>query len=233
MWRASATGPYVRVGRFYAPYGLRFVEHIFYVQRYTGFDIYNQTYNVSAGYVGEDWELHVTAFTPPPTSFPDQLQSVGQRESGGAAYGEVRFNGNAMVGLQARIGTNSEMTRYQGGAVGKLWLEPAKLLLMGEGDFTRQIVTVGGGSAGVNQFVSYLGGTFFPVRGLMAGVAYERYQSDLSLAGTGLNAADIQVNFFPSAHFELLAFGRYQFFGPSANDPATASLFMLQFHYYL
>jgi hypothetical protein len=233
MWRPSATGPYVRLGRFYAPYGLRFVEHIFYVQRYTGFDIYNQTYNLSGGYVSEDWEVHVTAFTPPPTSFPDPLQSVGVRESGGAVYGEKRFNGMAMVGLQARLGSNSELTSYQGGAVGKLWLESAKLLLLGEGDFTRKIVTVGTGSVGQNQFVSYLGGTFFPVRGLMAGVAYERYQSDLSLAGTGLNAADIEVNFFPSAHFELLAFGRYQFFGPSANDPATASMFMLQFHYYL
>jgi hypothetical protein len=233
MWRAGATGPYLRVGRFYAPYGLRFVEHIFYVQRYTGFDIYNQTYNVSGGYVGEEWEVHVTAFAPPPSSFPDALQSVGQRESGGAVYSEKRFNAMALVGLQARIGGNSEMTRYQGGAVGKLWLEQAKLLLMGEGDFTRQIVAVGSGSVGVNQFVSYLGGTFFPIRGLMAGVAYERYQSDLSLSGTGLNAADIEVNFFPSAHFELLAFGRYQFFGPSANDPATASMFMLQFHYYM
>ncbi len=46
MWRPSATGPYARIGKFFAPYGLRFVEHIFFVQRYTGFDIYNETYNV-------------------------------------------------------------------------------------------------------------------------------------------------------------------------------------------
>jgi hypothetical protein len=42
------------------------------------------------------------------------------------------------------------------------------------------------------------------------------------------------VNFFPWAHFELVGFARYQFFGPgAANDEATASLFMLQLHYYL
>jgi hypothetical protein len=68
----------------------------------------------------------------------------------------------------------------------------------------------------------------------MAGVAYERYQEDLAVAGTGHNAFDLQVNFFPWAHFELLALGRYQFSGPVATaTDASASLFMLQLHYYL
>ena len=50
MWRPSATGPYLRIGKFFAPFGLRFVEHIFFVQRYDlGFDIYNETYNLSGG----------------------------------------------------------------------------------------------------------------------------------------------------------------------------------------
>src|SRR5205085_525980 len=36
MWRTGIAGatPYVRVGRFYAPYGLRVVEHIDYIRRY-------------------------------------------------------------------------------------------------------------------------------------------------------------------------------------------------------
>ena len=78
------------------------------------------------------------------------------------------------------------------------------------------------------------GATFFPTRGLMAGLAYERFQSDLSVSGTGRNALDVEANFFPWAHFELVGFARYQFFGPgSASNEATASLFMLQLHYYL
>ena len=232
MWRPSATGPYLRIGRFFAPFGLRFVEHVFYVQRYTGYDLYSETYNVSGGYVGDDWEVHATLFAPPPESFPNALQSVDlYRESGGVAYGEKRFNGMAMLGLQTRIGVGSEVTRYDVGAVGKLWLEPAKVLFLGEADFIHDRVSAA--NASQNEFVSYFGPTFFPTRGLMAGVAYERYQRDLSVAGTGLNALDVEVNFFPWAHCELVAFGRYQFFGPSANDPTTASLFMLQFHYYL
>ena len=58
MWRPSATGPYARIGRFYAPYGIRFVEHIFFVRRYTGYELYNETYTASGGYVADEWELH-------------------------------------------------------------------------------------------------------------------------------------------------------------------------------
>jgi hypothetical protein len=237
MWRPSATGPYVRAGKFFAPFGLRFVEHIFFVQRYTGYDLYQETYNLSGGYVSEEWEVHATAFTPPPESFPDGLQSVAPtslRQSGGVAYAEKRFNQMAMLALQTRIGTSSEATSYTGGAVGKLWLEPAKMLALGEVDFIRKVIPSGATSFGENQFVSYLGATFFPTRGLMAGVAYERYQEDLSVKDTGRNAVDAEVNFFPWAHFEVLAIGRYQFFGPgAAPDAANASLFMLQLHYYL
>jgi hypothetical protein len=232
MWRPSATGPYARVGKFFATYGLRFVEHVFFVQRYTGFDIYNETYNLAGGYVAEDWEVHATLFAPPPESFPNALGSVGVRESGGALYAEKRWNSMAMLGAQGRFGSNSEETRYQGGLVGKLWAEPAKMLVLGEADVIRQLTD--NGTLGETQFVSYLGATFFPTRGLMAGLAYERYQEDLSVSDTGRNALDLEVNFFPWAHFELVGFARYQFFGPgAATDAATASLFMLQLHYYL
>ena len=232
MWRPSASGPYLRAGRFFAPFGLRFVEHIFYVQRYTGYDLYNETYTVSGGYMGGDWELHVSLFTPPPESFPLPLQSVGVRESGGAAYGEKRFADRAAVALQARLGVGGEATRYQAGAIGKLWVDRAHLLFLGEADFIR--LQVPAASAGENQFVSYLGATYFPVRGLMAGLAYERFQEDLSLGRTAHDALDVELSLFPWAHFELLALGRFQFLhGATSSDGDHASLGMLQFHYYL
>jgi hypothetical protein len=234
MWRPSATGPYLRIGRFYAPYGLRLAEHIFYVQRYTGFDLYEETYNLSGGYVAGDWEVHATAFTNVPSSLPDPLGAVGPPEKGGAAYGEKRFAQMAALGLQARAGIAPEESRYQGGAVGKLWVEPARLLFMGEADFIRQQFT--GVSTAQNQFVSYVGATYF-IRGLMAGVAYERFQEDLAVAGTGRNAYDAEVNFFPWAHVEVLLLGRYQKAEnptpPGPQNSAAASLWMLQLHYYL
>jgi len=232
MWRQSATGFYLRAGRFFAPYGLRFVEHTYYVRRYTGYDLYDETYTVSGGYVGEDWELHASLFAPPPASFPDALQSVGLRESGGAAYLEKRFAAMSAVALQMRIGTSGEARRYEGGAVGKLWVDKARLLFLGEADLIREQVSAA--SFSENQFVSYLGATFFPVRGLMAGVAYERYQENLAVAGTARNGFDAEVSFFPWAHFELVLFGQAQIIGSgAASEGPKASLFMLQVHYYL
>jgi len=233
MWRPSATGPYVRAGRFFAPYGLRLAEHVYFVRRYTGFNLYEETYNLSGGYVADDWEVHATAFLGIPASLPDFLGAVGIPESGGAVYAEKRFAGMAAVGLQSRIGIASEEARYQGGVVGKLWVEQARLLFLGEADLIREQVPAA--SAGESQFVSYLGATYC-IRGFMAGAAYERFQEDLAVSGTGRNAYDGEVNLFPWAHFELSLFMRYQ--KPQAvagggPDSSAASLVMLQFHYYL
>jgi hypothetical protein len=229
MWRPNASGPYARIGRFYAPYGLRFVEHIFFIRRYTGSELYNETYTASGGYVSDEWELHLSAFTPPPSGFPDALQSVGYRESGGAAYFEYRMNGMSALAAQARVGIGKEESRYQGGAIGKLWLEPAKLLVLGEADFIIQNVTAA--SYTQNQFVSYLGVTYFPIRGVMIGPMYERFQENLSVAGTGRNAYDLEINIFPYAHFEVVLFGRYMTVGQQGQPAAT--LMMAQLHYYL
>jgi hypothetical protein len=232
MWRPSATGPYARLGRFQAPYGLRFVEHIYFVRRYTGYDLYEETYNASGGYVADDWELHATAFLGIPASLPDFLGAAGARESGGVVYGEKRFNNMAALGLQTRVGIASEESRYQGGAVGKLWIEQARLLFLGEADFIRQQIPAA--SAGQNQFVSYIGATYF-IRGFMAGIAYERFQENLSASGTGRNAYDGELNMFPWAHWEIGLIGRLQRAPAIAGTPndVAGSMAMLQLHYYL
>jgi hypothetical protein len=231
MWRPSATGPYVRVGRYFSPYGLRFVEHIFFVRANTGYNLYEETYNASYGYVDEDWEVHATAFTHVPTSLPDFFGAAGYAENGGVAYGEKRFNKMAAVALQSRVGIASDEARYQGGAVGKLWIEQARVLFLGEADFIRQQFSKA--SFGQSQFVSYLGATYF-IRGYMLGVAYERFQEDLAVKGTGRDAYDVEVNVFPWAHFELNLLGRYQTRATVApGDTPRGSLVMLQLHYYL
>jgi hypothetical protein len=230
MWKQGGTGYYARAGRFFAPYGLRFVEHIFFVQRYLGQNLYDQTYTLSAGRIEDDWEVHVSGFAPPPSSFPNALQPVDTHEKGGAAYFEKRFNAMAAIALQARLGVATDYSQYTGGLVGKLWLEKGRVLLLGEGDLMRRTVAAGGAET---QAVSYLGVNFFPARGWMAALSHEYYQEDLSVKGTARNAFDFEVNFFPWAHFELLAFARYQFTGTGSPTDPTASLFMFQFHYYL
>jgi hypothetical protein len=235
MWRPSATGPYARVGRFFAPYGLRFVEHIYYVRRYTGFNLYEETYNASGGYVADDWEAHATFFAPTPkTDTIEFLRGVGYSEWGFAGYGELRLAKMSALAAQVRIAVspNDNEGRYQGGGIGKLWIEKAKIMFLGEADLIHQTFT-GKADYSQNQFVSYLGLHFFPVRGLMGAVAYERFQENLAVSTTGRNAFDLQFNFFPWAHCEVVLLGRYQVTGSGAVDGASASLGMLQLHYYL
>lgn len=64
MWQEGATGWYARAGRFYAPYGLRLAEHTTYIRRFLGFNLLEETYNLSGGYISDSWELHVTGFIP-------------------------------------------------------------------------------------------------------------------------------------------------------------------------
>jgi hypothetical protein len=227
MWRPSATGAYVRAGRFFAPYGLRLVEHIFYSRRFTGNALYEEPYALSGGFVADDWEIHATAFVPIPRSFPDPLQSIGYKEKGGTVFGELRFGNIGLLGLQTRIGIGDEEARYQGGTIAKAWLDSAKLLFMGQADVIYQ--TIKGSSEAQTQFVSYAGLTLIPIRGLMATAAYERFQENLEIKRTGHNAYDLEVNFFPWAHIELLILGRIQ----QNADGTNATLGMLQFHYYL
>jgi hypothetical protein len=229
MWRPSATGPYARVGRFFAPYGLRFAEHTTYVRRYNGFNLYEETYNASGGYVADEWEVHATAFAPVPPGLPDPLLSVAPPAYGAAAYGELRLAKMSAIGAQMRLAFGTLVNTFQGGVVGKLWIEKAKTLFLGQTDLIRQQFT----SYGQTQSVSYLGVSFFPTRGLMGGLAYERFQENLGISGTARNAYDFQINFFPWAHIEVLVLGRYQVVGSGASDGGSASLGMLQLHYYL
>jgi hypothetical protein len=228
MWKPSGTGPYVRAGRFYAPFGLRLAEHIYFVRQYTGFNLYEETYNLSGGYLAEKWDVHATAFTPPPDSLPTPLRSTGPRSSGGAVYGELRLDDRAALGAQVRFSTGSEQSLTQAGLIGKLWVEPARMLVMAEADFHRMAI-VGGES--LNQLVAYAGVTFIPYKGIMAGIAADRYQEDLRVSTTARNAFNLQINLFPRSHWELLILGRYQPAASSGGSAATLGL--LQLHYYL
>ena len=75
-------------------------------------------------------------------SFPDPLQSVGARESGGAALLRVPHR-TAWRRWRRRRASASARKRAatRAALVGKLWIEPAKLLFLGEADFIIQKVT--------------------------------------------------------------------------------------------
>jgi len=225
MWRKRTTGYYARAGRFYAPFGLRSQDHTLYTRRYLGFHTLEETYNLSGGRVENEWEWHATAFT----RVPDALDGNGPRHTGVAGYYERRLgeDEDMAVGAQARAALGSDDRQYLVGGVGKLYLDGPRLLLLGELDVGYQDFTFG--AAGRPQLAGYLGVTYWPLTGLMLGAAFEQFAQDLTVADTSREAAQLTVQYFPLAHWEIMLIGKVE--TGSLGDPAT--LGMLQLHYYL
>ncbi len=221
MWRPAAIGPYVRAGRFFAPFGLRLVEHYTYIRRDNGFNLLEETYGVSGGVVQSGWELHVTGFGP------DFMRHIGSQEAGAAAMYELRLGDASALGLQTRLGFGPDMNRYTGGAFAKSYVEAAKMLFQGEVDVIHNAPK----SAVINtqSLVAYLSLTFFPVKGLWVAPFGERYQSSIAVKNTAINAGGMQINWFPYAHFELTLMVRAQ--QPAGGSTASTALAFI--HYYL
>jgi hypothetical protein len=116
MWRPQAIGPYVRAGRFFAPFGLRLAEHYAYVRRDTGFNLLEESYNLSGGLVRNEWEVHLTAFAP------DFVRGIGAKDKGFTGLFEYRFGEASAVGVQTRVGLGDDAYRYIGGALYKVYV---------------------------------------------------------------------------------------------------------------
>jgi hypothetical protein len=222
MWQPEALGPYLRAGRFYAPYGLRMAEHILYVNRDLGFDELEETYNVSGGFIEPHQELHLTAFAP------DFVRHIGSDEKGFAGYLETRFLDDTIaVAGQARLALSPGVTKLMGGLVGKVYLEGLRTLLLGEIDAVNQTFTQ---LADTNrtQLVGAVGFTVLPLKGLLITLLGERNQVDVQV-DSAWTAGTLLISWFPYAHVEAQLMERVQF--PSGGS--AANTFFLQLHYFL
>ena len=220
LWRPADSNLYVRAGRFFAPYGLRLVDHTTFIRRYLGTNLFEETYGASIGYVTDPWEIHGTAFLADPLHPADE-------GGGGAVLAETRA-GDAAIGASARADFRSQTARYQLGPYGKYWWEVARLMLMGEVDGVRQNFDAAP-DASRWQLVAYAGPVWMPVRGLSVGLAYELFMEDLRIRGVDRHAGDVWVSYLPWSHVEILLSGRAQQVG--AADQAWMG--MLQLHYFL
>lgn len=222
MWQPETLGPYVRAGRFFAPFGLRMAEHILYVRRDLGFNQLQETYNVSGGWIYDRWELHLSLFAP------DFVRHMGSEESGASVYGEVRVLDDRLSAAgQMRLASGPGATRFIFGAIGKFYLEPLRTLLFAEANgvqwffdgATAQNRLQAVGAAGVS--VTAVPGGLFTLLG-------ERNQVDTAL-DDGWTAATLLLSWFPYAHCEAAVLGRLQM--PTGGP--TAKTFLFQLHYFL
>ncbi len=223
MWEPQAVGPYLRLGRFYAPYGLRFPEHLLYIRRDLGFDLLRETYNLSGGYLFNAWELHLTLFAP------DFIRHIGSDEKGFAAYYERRLFGDKMaVAVQTRLADAPGVARFIWGGLGKFYFEPLRTQVMAELD-TVHLVFEATGVGARTQVVGLAGLAVFPVRGVIVTVLGERNQTDVAVRDAAWTAGTLLVNWFPYPHVEAQLIGRLQF--PAGTDVSKTLFFQL--HYFL
>ena len=154
---------------------------------------------------------------------------VGRRATGTAVYLEKRLGDKAALAGQMRVSISPEDTQSMIGGVGKLWLDGPRLLLLGQVDAIHQSFDdVPGASRG--QLVLHAGATWMPARGWMASAILERFDEDLAIEGVARTAGSLQLQWFPTAHVELILLGRAQLMG---SFDQRAQLLMLQAHYYL
>jgi hypothetical protein len=220
-WQPDPQGYYVRIGRFFAPYGLRLAEHPSYIRRDLGFNTLQESYNVSVGWVTNPWELHVTAFAP------DFLRHMGSSDSGVTGYYEHRLlDETAALGAQARLVFGDGVTRTIAGGVAKLYSPFMRTLFLAEGNLVHWQLD---GGVARNQFVGAAGFAVLPARGLIVTLLAERNQEDVNVAPAAWTAGSALINWFPYPHLELQVVGRLEFPGTTE----TTRTLLAQIHYFL
>jgi hypothetical protein len=221
MWQPETTGPYARVGRYFAPFGLRFPEHNLYIRRDLGFDQLTETYNASVGWTYDPWELHLTVFAP------DFVRHIGSNESGLALYYERRlFEDHLALGAQMKVASAPGLTRVIYGGVGKLYIESLHTMFLAEANGVQLLfdeVNVGQRT----QVVAAAGAAVLPIPSVIVTLLGEHNQVDVS-SGASWTAATALVNWFPYAHCEAQVMGRLQY--PNGGD--LAKTLFIQVHYF-
>lgn len=214
--------PYLRVGRFFAPFGLRLAEHILYSRRDLGFDQLHETYNVSASVVFPAWEAHLTLFGP------DFVRGIGSDETGVAVLYERRLLDDRLVAAgQARTATAPGVTRLILGGYLKGWIPRTKTLLFTEINAV-QLRVADRQASRREQLIATAGATYLPVRGVNLTLLGEREQLDLALPDSW-TAVTALIGWFPYAHTEIQLMGRLQV--PSGGS--VAQTLFIQIHYFL
>jgi len=220
MWRPESGHSYLRAGRYFAPFGLRLALDSAFVRRELGFGLLQESYNLSAGYVTDRWELHITAFAP------DFVQHLGDTESGGAVYFERRIGTRGALALQAKYATSAGKQRTIGGAIGKVYFSTIRTLVFAEADALMLSVD---GLAGRGQSVGAVGVAVLPARGLTVTALGEYFQEDVEVRAAARGATSLVIGWLPYAHVEAQAVARVEL--PAGG--ATTTAFLTQLRYWL
>ena len=216
----SASGLFVRAGRFMPVYGLRYAEHTDYDRRYGGTPLYGEAYGVAVEYVQPRWEVHATGFLHDPYGATTELGN------GAAVYAEARLTTSTSVGVEGKLDKTVDDRKIYGGVTVKQAVGP--VLLEAEFQLVHQKVEVGGTD---NQLVGYLLGSWF-VGPLMIDLGAGAYEPDVKVRYLDQEVLDLNVHWFATSHLELLLTNRIQML-ELGEGGYTSGYSLVQAHYRL
>ncbi|MBI1859945.1 MAG: hypothetical protein HYR96_03385 [Deltaproteobacteria bacterium] len=174
----------VRVGKFPLAYGIHSPEHHLDIRMNLGLDEGSESYNAEVSYLGESYDLFVTAVAP--RIDPSRWQS----ETGLAVRSSFNFRERYKVGASAYSGQGPKGSRWAAGPFAMLGFTE-HLYLLEEIDYAEDGITPA--RAGLYNYTK-LGWEF--VQGLhVFGVG--------EFAGTSHQAIGGGFNYYPAPHFEV------------------------------
>jgi hypothetical protein len=221
MYQATPGSFYMRAGRFFPTLGVGTADHTALVRRAIDSYTLEEPYALGGGTTGDNWELHASVFAPNPFG-------AGPQPFGGTALFE-RFIGTQSIAGQVRYAQTDDDIRGLAGTVVKQWLPGPKLLLVGELD--AQVQRISGAGVARLQLLAYAGVSRVMLPGLAIGLVGQRWDPDVLLGGSARTTAQLDLQLFPIAHFELHLLARGGWSG-GFTERADA-LGLVQVHYFL
>jgi hypothetical protein len=215
-------GLFVRAGHFMPVFGLRLVEHPFYVRRFGGTPLFSETYGLSASVVHSRFEVHASGFVKNPLIDPVR------HENGGAVYGELRLSEKMLIGLGGMYERRDADWYTLRGDLTAKYLVSEAVLVQAE----LQVVNPHVDNYGHNEIVSNLMATYMGAKGLMIDVVWGHYDKNIRFSELDRDAFDLNVHWFTTSHLELMLVNRAEFIAFGSGGP-TGAWSMLQLHYRL
>lgn len=210
----------VRLGRFYAAYGLLVPDHYVPTRQGLGFDQNEETDNLEVAWNGENWNLFATAVKSPGE------RSVDARENAVALKLDRSFMDRYKVGISYWLGNRAASSRQMFGAHGILGFTK-QLYLLTEWDGQWNDLQQAGYQRGLFTF-NRLGYEWY--KGLIVFAQAEYGQQDLNNGATVREAYGPGIQFFPRPHFEIM--GLYQKTRARVSGSGFDDFAFILLHYY-
>lgn len=212
----------VRGGRFLQAFGLVVPDHTVVTRRTLGFDQDQETYNIEGSYVGEKYDLFVTA------NMGRIDQPSYKRERGVSLRGSMQCNEKYKFGAGYYFGHNETQDRHLFGPYGIAAIVKP-LVVMQETDFVHTNLGSGTLSAWGIAHMAKLDYEVF--QGVHFFVMEDFYRGNFKDGNTVSNSFGGGIQFFPRPHFELIA--QYQRLKIVAVDPNNYNDYLwFQMHFY-